>query len=232
MEPQTKPCQNCKKEFVIDSEDFSFYEKMKVPAPTFCPDCRKERRLAWFNLVNLYYRNCDMCHVRFISMYPGNAPFIVFCPSCWWSDKWSWEDYGVDYDFSRSFFEQFFELLKKVPLMGLATNTSTLVNSPYNNYATHAKDCYLTFNSDYNQDCAYGVFVTRVRESFDSSMVMDCDSIYDCACIYKSNRCTGCRGNNRFCVDCSFVRDCENCQDCFMCGNLKNKKYCYLKRRV
>ena len=29
--------QNCKKEFTIEPEDFNFYEKIKVPAPTFCP---------------------------------------------------------------------------------------------------------------------------------------------------------------------------------------------------
>jgi len=32
---QTKICQNCKKEFIIEPEDFEFYEKIKVPTPTF-----------------------------------------------------------------------------------------------------------------------------------------------------------------------------------------------------
>ncbi len=35
MESQTKNCQNCKKDFIIEPEDFNFYEKIKVPAPTF-----------------------------------------------------------------------------------------------------------------------------------------------------------------------------------------------------
>ena len=37
---QTKNCQNCKKDFVIEPDDFSFYEKMKVPPPTFCSEYR------------------------------------------------------------------------------------------------------------------------------------------------------------------------------------------------
>ena len=41
---ETKVCQNCKKDFVIEPDDFAFYEKMKVPAPTFCPDCRMTQR--------------------------------------------------------------------------------------------------------------------------------------------------------------------------------------------
>jgi hypothetical protein len=58
-------------------------------------------------------------------------------------------------------------------------------------------------------------------------MVMDCDTTYDCMNLYKSNKVVGTRGNIRFCIDCYFVRDCENCQDCFMSTNLRNKKYYY-----
>ena len=59
MEEQIKNCQNCKQDFVIESEDFSFYEKMKVPPPTFCPDCRLARRLIWRNERTFYKRICD-----------------------------------------------------------------------------------------------------------------------------------------------------------------------------
>jgi hypothetical protein len=30
MNPETKNCQNCKKDFTIESDDFIFYEKMNV----------------------------------------------------------------------------------------------------------------------------------------------------------------------------------------------------------
>ena len=39
MKVETKICQNCKKDFIIEPEDFNFYEKIKVPLPTFCADC-------------------------------------------------------------------------------------------------------------------------------------------------------------------------------------------------
>jgi Zn ribbon nucleic-acid-binding protein len=224
---ETKQCQNCKKDFTIESDDFSFYEKMKVPAPTFCPGCRLQRRLAWYNLVNLFHRDCDLCGENFISMYPSEAPYVVYCPKCWWSDKWDFQDFGVDYDFSKPFFVQFNELMHKAPMLGLSITLATTVRSPYNNMAGDLKDCYLTFESNFNQECAYGSSVIRSRESFSSSMVMDTDLCYDCMCIYKSSRVVGTRGNNRFCIDCFFVRDCENCQDCFMCSGLRNKKYCF-----
>ena len=229
---ETKNCQNCKKDFVIEAEDFDFYKKMKVPPPTFCPDCRRQRRLAWYNLVNLFYRDCDLCSERFISMYPKEAPYIVYCPKCFWSDKWDWRDFGRDYDFSRPFFEQFNELMHTAPLLGLSINTATTVGSPFNNHAADLKDCYLTFDTGFNQECAYGVNLTQNRQVFDCSMVMNSDGCYDCQNLFKSVNCVGTQGNNRFCIDSAFLRDCENCQNCCMCTNLKNKKYCFKNEQL
>jgi Zn ribbon nucleic-acid-binding protein len=205
---------------------------MKVSPPTFCPECRRQRRFAWFNLINLFHRNCDLCGEDFISVYPKELPYIVYCTECWYSDKWDFKDFGMDYDFSRPFFEQFNELLHKTPLLGLIVNANTITGFLYNNYATYIKNCYLTFNSDSSEECAFGSSITRSRESFSSSMVMDTQNCYDCMCIYKSNRVVGTRGNNRFCIDCYFIRDCENCQDCFMCSGLRNKKYCFKNKQL
>jgi hypothetical protein len=54
MKTETKTCQNCKKDFTIESEDFNFYEKIKVPPPTFCPECRIIRRMLWRNFRSLF----------------------------------------------------------------------------------------------------------------------------------------------------------------------------------
>ena len=103
---ENKICQNCKKDFTIESDDFLFYEKMKVPAPTFCPHCRFVRRMIWRNERSLYKRKCDMCQKNIIAMYDDKVPFPVYCPECWRSDKWEAGEYTKDYDFSKSFFEQ------------------------------------------------------------------------------------------------------------------------------
>jgi len=223
---ETKSCQNCTKDFVIEPEDFEFYGKIKVPTPTFCPDCRRARRLSWMNLLNLYKRNCDLCSQSFVSMYAPEAPYTVYCPKCWWGDGWDWRDYGRDFDESKNFFEQYDALLKTTPLLGLSINVTTTPGSPYNNHAQDLKNCYLTFLTSFNKECAYGVLVVRDTEVFDSSMVMDCESCYDCMSIFKSNRCVGTRGNTRFGLNCFFTRDCDNCSDCIGCANLRNKQYC------
>jgi hypothetical protein len=71
MSNETRQCQNCKKDFVIETEDFNFYEKIKVPAPTFCPLCRAERRFVFRNERKLFkvkdfYTNKDI-----FSLYPN-----------------------------------------------------------------------------------------------------------------------------------------------------------------
>jgi hypothetical protein len=80
MEAQTKNCQNCKNNFIVDIDDFLFYEKIKVPAPTFCPECRLQRRMLWRNERTLYRRKCDAPnHEEFIvSIYPPDKKFPVY----------------------------------------------------------------------------------------------------------------------------------------------------------
>ena len=56
---QNKKCKNCDKEFSITDGDIAYYNEIKVPAPTFCPDCRQQRRLVWRNERNLYKRKCS-----------------------------------------------------------------------------------------------------------------------------------------------------------------------------
>lgn len=67
---ETKTCQNCQKPFVIEPDDFLFYEKMQIPPPTFCPDCRLQRRLAWRNERMLYRRTCDGTKANILAIYP------------------------------------------------------------------------------------------------------------------------------------------------------------------
>src|SRR3989338_2027566 len=106
MNKEIRNCQNCKQSFVIEPEDFDFYKKISVPPPTFCPECRLQRRYALRNQLHLYKTTCGLCHKSMVSMYSSDKPFPVYCPTCWWSDAWDARSFGRDFDFSRPFFEQ------------------------------------------------------------------------------------------------------------------------------
>jgi|GEM_PF-1517280 len=42
-------CKHCQKEFDITDADMKFYATLDVPPPTWCPDCRLMRKMAWCN---------------------------------------------------------------------------------------------------------------------------------------------------------------------------------------
>lgn len=226
-----KTCQNCKNDFTIESEDFAFYDKLKVPAPTFCPDCRLQRRVGLFNLTKLYKRNCDLCKKSSLSMYHPDAPYTVYCPKCWWSDDWDPLDYGQDYDFSRPFFEQFREIWRKVPMLGLSNNITTMTSSDFTNHVASIKDCYLVFQANYIEDSAYSTNCARSRELYESNNILFSEKVYDSIHVFKGHSIVGCY-NIFESLNCYFCRDCVNCQDCFGCTNLKNKKYCFFNEQL
>src|SRR3989344_7484137 len=119
MNSETRKCQNCKTDFIIEPEDFDFYKKIDVPPPTFCPECRMMRRLAFRNERMVHKRTCDLCGKGFVGMFPQKVGFPVYCHECWWSDNWDPLAGGVEYDFERPFFDQFQELRSRVPRPGV-----------------------------------------------------------------------------------------------------------------
>jgi hypothetical protein len=81
---ETKICKHCQSTFEVTDDDLAFYDKVSpifplgvnpvfsgegegsgvrkyaIPSPTFCPDCRQQRRLSFRNERKLYKRKCDL----------------------------------------------------------------------------------------------------------------------------------------------------------------------------
>ena len=140
MKSETRICQNCKTQFTIEPDDFGFYETMKVPPATWCPECRMMRRFSFINIWNLYKRPCAKCGKDMIAIYSPDKPIGVYCLPCWWADDWDGTEYGMDYDPSRPFLEQLQELVHKTPYQALESAYLTLVNSDYCNAVGHVKN--------------------------------------------------------------------------------------------
>ena len=169
------------KNFVIEQDDFSFYEKIKVPPPTFCPECREIRRCSFRNERFFYKRNCDLCGQSVVSRVSPNKSYKMYCQKCWWSDKWSGFDYGREYDFSRTFFEQFKELLFTTPHVAIQNANS--VNSEWVNQESDDKNCYLNVGGHYNEDSAYNTYELYGKNCFDNFWLLNsenCSSNINC----------------------------------------------------
>ncbi len=223
MNIETKQCQNCKNQFTIEPEDFNFYKKIDVPAPTWCPGCRRQRRLIFRNERVLYKGTCNLCSKSMLSIYSPDKPFTVYCKECWYSDKWDPLEYGQDYDWSKPFFVQFRDLLEKTPriaLMHIRTNTQ----SEYANYVADNKNIYLAYSVIESENVFYSRFVDKSKDCFDCFNIdgseiayenIDGDNNYSARYLFRS----------RDCLSSAFLFDCVNCQDCFMSSNLRNKRY-------
>jgi len=231
MNAETKICQNCHQDFQIEPEDFNFYEKIKVPPPMWCPECRIVRRMMQMNDKVLYKRECQLCGKTVITVFSPENKINIYCNSCWWSDKWDAIDYGRDYDFSKSFFEQFDSLLEVVPWPALHRVESSMVNSDYCSVTSYLKNCYLVFNSDYDKDSAYSVYLERSQNVFDMFMADLCELCYDSSNLFKCSR-VFFSSNCNECVDIFFSRNLRNCSNCFGCVNLRNKHYCIFNEQL
>ncbi len=221
---EKRNCQNCKNDFIIEPDDFSFYEKIKVPPPTFCPECRFERRLAFMNVYSLYKRKCDKCNEDIISMYHKDKEQIVYCSRCWWADDWDGTEYAQDYDPNRNFFEQFKEFKNKTPHMAVDTLYSSLINTKYTNYSSYLKNCYGLFYADFCENSFYSEFLNNLKDSSDCHRTRDSELSYGCTGLYKSFNCI-------YSLECEsslnlfFCKNCSGSNDCFGSINLKNKQY-------
>jgi len=218
MKSETKICQNCKQNFVIEPEDFDFYKKVSVPPPTFCPDCRLQRRLAWRNERSFYRRTCSICNKEVVARYAPEMPFPVVCINCWHSDKYDPMAYGQAYDFSKPFFVQFNELSRRTPRPALFS--TNVVNSDYCNNCLQTKNAYLSVGITRSEDIYYSHRIDDSRDMVDVVFGNSCEQcgystdIGDSQGILFSRYVSG--GLNS-----QFIYEGKNVQNCFGCVNVR-----------
>ena len=229
MIAETKNCQNCKQAFTIEPEDFEFYEKMKVPPPTWCSRCRAQRRAVFRNERNFFRQKCGLCAKDAISVYSPGAQFPVYCQECYWSDKWDPLAFGIEYDQSKSFLDQFRELSRHAPRPALINKGS--INSHYTHLCANNKDCYMLIESSNNENVLHGYWMQRSRDCVDNAYGTNVELCYETLACFDSYRL-------RYaltCFNCSdswFLKNCVDCQDCFACVNIKHKKYCFFNKQL
>ena len=230
MNSETKTCQNCKQDFVIEAEDFAFYEKIKVPAPTFCPDCRLIRRMVFRNERTLYKRKCEAPghSEEVFSLFSPDNPQKIYDHTAWWGDSWDGVTFGREYDFKKPFFLQIQELWRQVP--DIAIMNINPVNSDYCSITEGNKNCYLVIGGDFNENTSYSAFIFNSKECADCYWDTKCEWNYEtidclnCTKLKYSRYCEGCYNS-------AFLFNCKNCHDCFGCVNLSNKAYCFFNEQ-
>lgn len=233
-----KTCRLCRTIFEISSDDLALLGKLSpevggkrldLPPPTLCPECRQQRRMSFRNERHLYRRKCDVTGKDIISIFPSDSPYTVCDKEHWYSEKFDPLVYGRDYDFSKSFFEQFKALTLKVPLSSLRVELSE--NCDFNNDMRECKDCYLCSRTHGSQNLLYCYRGNKSSDCVDCTQVTECTHLYGCV------ECVKCQDSKYLffsngCATSAFLLDCRNCLDCFMCCNLRNKQFCFLNEQL
>jgi hypothetical protein len=216
-----KKCVQCLKGFEVTqmemelrakcSPEFSG-ERYLFAEPEMCEQCRYQQRIAHRNEWSLYHRKCDLTGKQIVSIYSADKKFKVYDQEVWWSDQWDPRDYGREFDFNKSFFEQFAELQRDVPRLAIANTNSE--NSQYSNQASENKDCYIVVGSNQNEKCLYGNWFQK------------CQNCVDCYAIEKSEWCYECVNGSSL-YHCVFVNHSENTSDAYFSSDLKGCWYVF-----
>lgn len=229
MEAQARNCHHCKKEFQITGEDFGFYEKMGVPAPVECPQCRQQRRIHFRNFKTLYKRPSSKSGKSLISMYSTKAPFPVWGTDEWWADDWDAKGFACDIDFTKPIFPQIKALMDVVPHYAVMNTNSP--NCQYSNMVVGSKNCYLIFGCFDSEDCMYGHLNWVSNGCVDCLYIFKSELCYECIDVIGSFNLKYCQ-ECEDCTDSIGLFDCKSCVSCIGCVGLRGKSYCVFNEQV
>lgn len=242
---ERKTCKVSGEPFAIFQSDLDFYDKISptfdgkkyvIPLPTLCPDERLKRRCVAKNNGKFYRRPCDLTGKPIVSLYSPDfatdksgtvqTKYIVYEQKTRRSDKRDPMNYGKEFDFSKSFTEQYKALLIAVPKISIMNdNATSSENCEYCQDFAYGKNCYLTHSSWKIENCYYGFHVLD-----NSKFLVDCDEIINSEHCYQSidcDKCFSCLYCTN-CLDCSFCLQSYHltaCSYCIGCSNLSNKQY-------
>lgn len=212
-------CTSCKEHFLLDEQEMSIVGRLApkigekryyFPIPTLCPNCRERRRTSFRNSKH-YYRNiCFVCKKPTISIYSPDKPIKVVCEDCYWGEKFDPLAFGKEYDFSRSFFQQFAEMRSEVPRLAFYNTQSE--NSIYTVHSSRNKDCYLSSSLLDSEGVLYSDFLVNCR---------DCLDLYSssfCELCYEAVFSTGCFSS-------SYIECCQSVSECYLCFDCRGSSY-------
>ncbi len=163
-----------------------------------------------------------------VSLYSPDKPYNAYCRDCWWGDTWSPLDYGRDFDFTKTFAENFDALWKEVPIIGLWNMKDQ--NAEYNNGCFELKDSYMNFNSDWGENYLYNYITEFSKDMTDCAYAQKSELCYECVDIMNAYHCLYSQDIEN-CQDCYFSSDLIGCRKCFGCHGLRHKEgYIYNKK--
>lgn len=233
-----KICKISGKKFIINKSEQEILEKIvpKFNGKTFpfplsevIPEIRIQNLTAHRNEQFMHHNTSCFSGEKLISIYPPKFSGKICSRKEWFSDMWDGLEFGRDFNFSNSFFQNYFELQKEIPRA--ATVTLANENSEFSTGTGYCKNCYLINSSEYAEDSMYSKLIQKGNDIVDSSYVYDSQLLYEC---FNVENCYDSKylQNSKNCSESWFLKNCIGCKNCFGSINLRNKEYYFLNKKL
>ncbi len=76
-------CTQCTKNYRVIPRELEFYDRLAIPLPDLCPDCRHARRISARGPNKLWKRECAKCKKEVETSYPPDQSEMIYCESCY-----------------------------------------------------------------------------------------------------------------------------------------------------
>ncbi len=223
---------HCEGEFEITDKDIEFLKMLRVPPPSYCPTCRRMRRMTHMGINRLFKRECQVPNhsEMMISIFSKECPFPVYDYQYFIGDQFDPFLYGRTY-VEGSPMKTLHVLRKEFPMPSFLNRDPSCINSDYSNGGRNTKNAYYASGCYGSEDIWYSNMAGQSRNIMDSRLIhssefvywsLHGDHLYKCMYTYFSNNCT----------DSTFLFDCKNCSDCFGGVNLRNARYIVFNKQL
>ncbi len=233
----TQICKISGKSFVTSQMEKEILQKISplingkqyfLPLPDTSPQVRIQSLVLNRNDQFLFQSVSCFSGKKIISIFPPEFSGKICSKKEWFSDNWDALSFGLPFNFSLSFFQNFKILQDKVPRA--ATTAIENENCEYTTGTGYSKNCYLINSSEYAEDCMYSKLIQK------GSDIVDCSYVYNSQLLYECFNVENCYGsqylqNCKNCSDSWFLKNCIGCSNCFGSVNLKNKEYYFLNKK-
>ncbi|MEK7608232.1 MAG: hypothetical protein AAB495_01505 [Patescibacteria group bacterium] len=199
----------------------------------------------------VFSEKCYNCHYSYFSRDCMDSRFLYDCRNCtdcfgcvnlrnkkfcFLNEQLTEKEYKeriakIDFG-SRSamneYSDQFWKLVKESPIR--ATRNEKVINST-GNYLEGTKDCKDCYWIRQSENCRYSEFSVQSKDCSDFTLSITSERLYETA--GASNQVADIKFSYliRMSQDVEYSMQCYNCQHCFGCIGLRNKKYCIFNRQ-
>jgi len=212
------------KTWVLDEKEIKTYRKYNVPPSKIEPETRMSYLTGFAAGFSPWWKKDIDGDVILSSVHP-DSPIQIQKDIDW--DNADFKDKTLDYDHSRSFFDQLWDLRLIVPekaskstactnCVAIAAYKSVDSYMACGSMTTHCHYCYTMVNGEDSIDVASG------EESIRSFYVTGSKKIVDCEFVFESSDC----------MNSSFLFDCHNCEFCFGATNKHHKKFLWFNQQL